>query len=444
MKYTAEYQWLESYLNNDSFWLEDVLSWDDTINLFLVDSNILSFLITTFFVNTHLFLDSITKMSFLDILFYTETDTLNSSRELFDFTMWDLSSYISSNFFIFQFIFFTDYQDFLLTSSHHAPEINIAIIDYINTYWINYITEYTPSAVFDVYYDSLSSSIFSQITDFFIMFIIFTWLVVIFSQLWNIANWDDLIGFYETRINYWLFSVSKETRIQLEAIFVAFFLYFLYFSMMVLTFDDDQEEVIELVHNYLFYGFLSTILFLFFKSSLHSFILLEPSLVEGRTLAALTNQFRRDLINVVSFCLRLLTLMTRLNIYDMNDDITDSFYIFFADFTDDNYLDNSFISEFGGLFYDEDNDDDQSFFFEDEIDLTNDFFTTYFISWGKLFFFVFFILEEVVRVSLALYIVYSIVLELQSINRTYVEDNFFGWKRYNSFNNNSFKINGIK
>jgi len=127
-------------------------------------------------------------------------------------------------------------------------------------------------------------------------------------------------------------------------------------------------------------GFYQQFYFFFFKSSIHSFILLEPSLVEGRTLAALTNQFRRDLINVVSFCLRLLTLMTRLNIYDMNDDITDSFYIFFADFTDDNYLDNSVIAEFGSLFYDEDNDDDQSFFFEDEIDLTNDFFTTYFIS----------------------------------------------------------------
>jgi len=229
MRTIVEYQWLESYLNNDSFWLEDVLSWDDTIDLFLADISLVSFLMSPFFINTHLFLDSLTKMSFIDILFYSETDTLNSSRELFDFLMWDLSSYISSNFFIFQFIFYTDYQDFLLTSSHHSPELNLAIIDYVTTYWLSYITNYTPSAVFDVYYDSLSSSLFSQVTDFIIMSIIFSCIFILVSRSLHIFNWSDLVNFYETRINYWLFSVSRETRVQLEAILVAFFFIFFIF-----------------------------------------------------------------------------------------------------------------------------------------------------------------------------------------------------------------------
>ena len=97
MKYTAEYKWLESYLNDDSFWLEDVISWDDTFDLFFLDYNIFSFLTSAFFVNTHFFLDSFTKMSFLDILFFSETDSTNSSRELFDFIMWDLLSLINTN-----------------------------------------------------------------------------------------------------------------------------------------------------------------------------------------------------------------------------------------------------------------------------------------------------------------------------------------------------------
>lgn len=440
----VEYQWLESYLNNDSFWLEDVLSWDDTIDLFLADISVVSFLMSPFFINTHLFLDSLTKMSFIDILFYSETDTLNSSRELFDFLMWDLSSYVSSNFFIFQFIFYTDYQDFLLTSSHHSPELNLAIIDYVTTYWISYITNYTPSAVFDLYYDSLSSSLFSQVTDFIIMSVIFSCIFILISRSLNIFNWSDLVSFYETRINYWLFSVSKETRVQLEAILVAFFLYFLYVSMALTTFDDDHEELIELVNYYLFNGILCIILFIFFKASIHSLVLLEPTSFDGRTVLMFASQFRRDLINFGSFCLRLLTLMTRLNIYDMNDDITDSFYIFFADFTDDNYLDSSVATEFSNLFYEDDNDDDQSFFFEDEVDFQNDLFVNYFLAWGKLFFFAFFILEEVVRVSLALYITYSIVFELQSHSRTYVEDRFLGLKCYNPTKNNSFKINEFK
>jgi len=125
-----------------------------------------------------------------------------------------------------------------------------------------------------------------------------------------------------------LFSFSKETRLQFEAALKAFFLYFLYFSMMVFTFDDDQEEIIELVHTYLFNFFLFTFVFSFFKSSIHSLVVLEPSLAEGRTYAAVLNQFRRDVINLFSSVLRLSTLIIRLNIYDMNDDITDSYYIF--------------------------------------------------------------------------------------------------------------------
>jgi hypothetical protein len=150
--------------------------------------------------------------------------------------------------------------------------------------------------------------------------------------------------------------------------------------MAIMTFDDDHEEVIELVNYYLFNGILGIIVFIFFKASIHSLVLLEPTVFDGRTVLMFVSQFRRDLINFGSFCLRLLTLMTRLNIYDMNDDITDSFYIFFADFTDDNYLDSSVAAEFSNLFYDDDNDDDQSFFFEDEVDFQHDFFVYYFLA----------------------------------------------------------------
>jgi hypothetical protein len=49
--------------------------------------------------------------------------------------------------------------------------------------------------------------------------------------------------------------------------------------------------------------------------------------------------------------------------------------------------------------------------------------------WGKFTFFVFFILEEIARVALAFYVTYLILFEIHAINRSYVEDTYFGTKR---------------
>ena len=57
MKFTNEYNWLESYLDNDSLWLEDTLNWDDVFDLAMSDYNVFSFLTGTFFINSHFFCD---------------------------------------------------------------------------------------------------------------------------------------------------------------------------------------------------------------------------------------------------------------------------------------------------------------------------------------------------------------------------------------------------
>ena len=89
MRSYAEYNWLQSYFDNDAFWLEDVVSWDESFELLLSDYNVFFFLTSPFFVNVHFFLDSIVKMSFLDVLLFSESDEFSSSREFFDFVMWD-------------------------------------------------------------------------------------------------------------------------------------------------------------------------------------------------------------------------------------------------------------------------------------------------------------------------------------------------------------------
>jgi hypothetical protein len=77
--------------------------------------------------------------------------------------------------------------------------------------------------------------------------------------------------------------------------------------------------------------------------------------------------------------MRFFVLMIRLNIYDGVDDILDSYYIFVADFEEDEYFIDLFFSTFTTMFFDYDTSDDRSFFLEDEVDFTGDLFTIYFI-----------------------------------------------------------------
>jgi hypothetical protein len=112
----------------------------------------------------------------------------------------------------------------------------------------------------------------------------------------------------------------------------------------------------------------------------------------------------------------------RLNIYDGVDDVLDSYYIFVADFDEDEYFIDLFFSMFTVLFFDNDVNDDRSFLFEDEVDFTGDLFTLYFVLWGKFAFFLLFILEVLVRTTLALYVTYLLIFEINAVNRSYTED----------------------
>ena len=199
--------------------------------------------------------------------------------------------------------------------------------------------------------------------------------------------------------------------------------------MMIATFDDDQEEILEFFNGMCFNFFILLFFYLVFKYSIHFFSFLEASVAEGRTASFIAKQFVRDGLNTFAFILRTLILMVRLNVYDMVDDFLDSYYIFLGDFDDDEYFIDLFFSMFTVMFFDTDNNDDRSFFLEDEMDLAGDLFAIYFVVWGKFALFLFFIIEEVLRMVLALYISYLIIFEVHSVNRSFVEDTYFTTKR---------------
>jgi hypothetical protein len=149
--------------------------------------------------------------------------------------------------------------------------------------------------------------------------------------------------------------------------------------MLVATFDDDQEEFIEMFDVSLFYFFCALICFLLYKYSMHYFAFLEASVSEGRTVSYITKQFFRDFINTFALFLRFFILLFRVNVYDTLDDFYDSYYIFLGDFDDDEYFNELFFSMYSLFFYDFDVNDDRAFSLEDENEFFIDFFYLYFL-----------------------------------------------------------------
>jgi len=173
--------------------------------------------------------------------------------------------------------------------------------------------------------------------------------------------------------------MSREYRVQYEAALAILFMAVFYTSMMILTFDDDQEEVSEFFNTFLFYSFTSFLFYFWYKYSIHYFAFLEASVSKGRTMGYVLKQFTRDVAATVALVARFFILMIRLNIYDGVDDLYDSYYIFVGDFNDDEYFSDLFFNIFSVMFFDTDVNDDRSFFFEDELDFSRDLFAIYFI-----------------------------------------------------------------
>jgi hypothetical protein len=148
--------------------------------------------------------------------------------------------------------------------------------------------------------------------------------------------------------------------------------------MMIATFDDDQEELIEIFDVSFFYFFIIIISYLFFKYSQNYFAFLEASVSEGRNVSYIQKQFFKDFINTFALFLRFFILLFRLNVYDTLDDFYDSYYIYIGDFDDDEYFFDMYFSMGSLSFFDTDNNDDRFFSLEDENEFFLDLFFIYF------------------------------------------------------------------
>ena len=254
------------------------------------------------------------------------------------------------------------------------------------------------------------------------------WFLTLTINVLRIRLVSRAVDPYITRAKYYFFSLACERRLQAEAVLEAVFFSLLFLTMMIMTFDDDREEVLEFFNLHLFYIFLVTFAFHAWKYSTHYLSFLDSARSGMSTLDLLT-QFVFDLLNLFGFTLRFLLLMVRLNLYDFNDDLLESLFVFFVDFDEEEYFMETLPNGSSFSFFDTDVQDDRSFFLEDEADLTVDLYTIYAVVWGKYVLFVFFIVEEFARVGIAFFVTYSLMFEINAVNRSRSEDIYISVKR---------------
>jgi hypothetical protein len=225
--------------------------------------------------------------------------------------------------------------------------------------------------------------------------------------------------------------MAKDMRLQFETVLQTIVFVALYWSVVILTFDDDQEEAIEFLDTSIFYFFSIVFIYFIYKHSIHYFAFLANSEGGGRTSKFVALQFKSDFLNTFSVVIRFYALFFRVNVYDFIEDVLDTYYIFIGDFDDDEYLNELFLSLHGTLLFTLDNQDDRSFLLEDENDFANDLFYTYFVLWGKFVFFFVYLLEIVPRIALGFFIFYLVIFEIHGVNQSYKEDVYFTNKRLN-------------
>ena len=423
-----EANWINTYKNSDQLWLSDSLNWEKTSALAFSDTSFVSFLYNSFFVSQHVLTDKISKLSYLDVIIL-KTNSWNFNVQTLYFSFLNdiyldffnlylpLISLMGSN-----------YQDFFTLIAIISPELNIAISDYFYEVFFFNNVNLLPAAVFDSFTNNLNHFSNDGFV-IFIMFFLYVWFIVYFFLTSFSLKWSSFNFSHFNRFFYYFYSISVETRIQLEAVMQTFVFFLFYWIVTLLTFDDDQEEVIEFVDTFFFYFFTIIILYFILRHSIHYFSFLEASVSEGRNVNYLVLQFRNDFLGSFSLLLRFYTLLFRMNVYDTLEDFFDSYYIFVGDFDDDEYINELFFSLHNTLFFTLDNHDDRSFLFEDENDFSNDLFFIYFMVWGKFSYFFFLMAELAARLGLAFYILYLILFEVHSVNCSYVEDVYFKTKR---------------
>ena len=418
---------MSTYTLSDQIWLSDSLNWEKTSVLATFDWSIFSFLFQSSFLSNYVFSDFILKLSTLDAMLIHLNVQIRTPQFLYDSFVYDVILFLNLYYLPFSTLILSGYQEHVSSVLILSPELFFLFTEYLNSFIVYSLINNSPSAVFDSYLNNLNFFYGEGCVQLFFFFIYVYFIVYIFTTVF-LLKWVNFFTTHFWRFYYYFYSISKETRIQFEAVTQTMVFFIIYWGMVLMAFDDDQEEVIEFIDTSFFNFLTIIILFLLYRYSIHYFSFLEGSIPDGRAVSYIV-QFYKDALNTFSIMLRFYLLVLRINLYDLIDDILDSYYVVLIDFDDDEYFSELFLSVHGTLFFSNDNHDDRSFLLEDENGFMGDLFYLYFLIFGKIVFFLAFITEEVFRLFLGFYICFLIIFEMHSVNCSYREDLYINVKK---------------
>lgn len=411
------YNWTSVEVFDDSsFFLINILNFDKIDSIFGTDNLFFLFFISSFFSSVFFSTSSVSWTSVLDLIFISDS--------LINWFYLDFWIFSTSLFYYLNFLFTNDQGNLVFYFLTLSPEYSFLLHDYFQNF-ISY------SSNLSNYYNTFHWTPRTDSIDF-LTYIFNTLLGSIFLLLFFLtvrnSNLPTPFSSFLFKLNYFSNNFSFENRMQLDWVLTFLTFVLILWVPLLMTYDDINVEGVELMHTFICFFFAFLIVFLLYKYSIHYFSFLENSVTEGYNSSFIAKQFVRDFSNTFALFLRFFLLFFRLNIYDGLDDFLDSYYIFFIDFDEDSYFDEIFFFQ-DFFFFFSDNREDVIFYQNLEFEWWGDLYSKYFILFGKFFFFWLFILEEIFRVSLALYISYLIIFEVHAVNISFNESSFIGNKK---------------
>ena len=133
------------------------------------DISLLSFLNNSFFVNTHLTVDALTKISQLDMLLIFSSSSTFSFKTLFLGFISDVNLEFTNVYLLESSMFSSNYQDVQSIVMLLSPELALAFSDFLSLCYGESKFNFIPSAVFDSYTNNLNYSI-SNANSYFMLF----------------------------------------------------------------------------------------------------------------------------------------------------------------------------------------------------------------------------------------------------------------------------------
>jgi hypothetical protein len=196
-------------------------------SIFISDFSFLSFLGNSFFVNTHFLVDSVTKLSQLDLILLLSNSSSLSFKTLFVSFIFDLNLELNNMYLMELSLFSSNYQDIFSLVTVLSPELVMSFSDYFSICFGEAKFNYAPAAVFDSYTNNLNYSIASS-NSYFILYFLYVWFILYFFLLSNTLRWSINFSNHFLRFHYFFNSISKETRIQFEALLhtMVFFMFY--------------------------------------------------------------------------------------------------------------------------------------------------------------------------------------------------------------------------